>query len=47
MQQAVLAIRAGVPIDVLEDMIQPFPAFTEIFHFAMAELTTKASAVPA
>jgi pyruvate/2-oxoglutarate dehydrogenase complex dihydrolipoamide dehydrogenase (E3) component len=46
MQQAVLAIRAGVPIDVLEDMIQPFPAFTETFHFAMAELTTKASAVP-
>src|SRR4051794_27795959 len=46
MQQAVLAIRARVPIDVLEDMIQPFPAFTEVFHFAMAELTTKASAVP-
>jgi pyruvate/2-oxoglutarate dehydrogenase complex dihydrolipoamide dehydrogenase (E3) component len=46
MQQAVLAIRAGVPIDVLEDMIQPFPAFTETFHFAMAELKTKASVVP-
>jgi pyruvate/2-oxoglutarate dehydrogenase complex dihydrolipoamide dehydrogenase (E3) component len=45
MQQAVLAIRAGVPIEVMEDTIQPFPAFTESFHFALAELTAKASAV--
>ena len=44
MQQAVLAIRAGVPIAVMEDTIQPFPAFTEIFHFALHELTQKASA---
>jgi pyruvate/2-oxoglutarate dehydrogenase complex dihydrolipoamide dehydrogenase (E3) component len=47
MQQAVLAIRAGVPIEVMEDTIQPFPAFTEIFHFALAELTSKAAAIPA
>jgi pyruvate/2-oxoglutarate dehydrogenase complex dihydrolipoamide dehydrogenase (E3) component len=44
MQQAVLAIRARVPIAVMEDTIQPFPAFTEIFHFALHELTQKASA---
>ena len=44
MQQAVLAIRAGVPIAVMEDTIQPFPAFTEIFYFALHELTQKASA---
>jgi pyruvate/2-oxoglutarate dehydrogenase complex dihydrolipoamide dehydrogenase (E3) component len=44
MQQAVLAIRAGVPIDVLYDTIQPFPAFTEIFFFALQELTGKVSA---
>ena len=41
MQQAVLAIRAGVPIAVMEDTIQPFPAFTEIFDFALHELTQK------
>ncbi len=45
MQQAVLAIRAGVPIAVMEDTIQPFPAFTEIFYFALHELTQKASAL--
>jgi hypothetical protein len=28
----------------MEDTIQPFPAFTEIFHFALHELTQKASA---
>ena len=44
MQQAVLAIRACVPIAVMEDTIQPFPAFTEIFHFALHELTQKANA---
>jgi len=43
MQQATLAIRAGVPIDVMYDTIQPFPAFTEIFYFALAELTGKLS----
>jgi pyruvate/2-oxoglutarate dehydrogenase complex dihydrolipoamide dehydrogenase (E3) component len=44
MQQAVLAIRAQVPIDVMYDTIQPFPAFTEIFYFALAELTSKVQA---
>jgi dihydrolipoamide dehydrogenase len=31
MQQATLAIRARVPLDVLRDVIQPFPTFSEIF----------------
>jgi dihydrolipoamide dehydrogenase len=39
MQQAVLAIRAEVPIDLMYDTIQPFPAFTEIFFYALKELT--------
>ena len=38
MQQATLAIRASVPIEVLKDTIQPFPTFSEIFYFALAEL---------
>jgi pyruvate/2-oxoglutarate dehydrogenase complex dihydrolipoamide dehydrogenase (E3) component len=44
MQQATVAIRARVPLDVLSDTIQPFPTFSEAFHFALTELT---SAVPA
>jgi pyruvate/2-oxoglutarate dehydrogenase complex dihydrolipoamide dehydrogenase (E3) component len=31
LQQATLAIRAKVPLDVLRDTIQPFPTFSEIF----------------
>ncbi len=41
MQQATLAIRAGVSIEVFYDTIQPFPAFTEIFYFALEELMSK------
>jgi pyruvate/2-oxoglutarate dehydrogenase complex dihydrolipoamide dehydrogenase (E3) component len=41
MQQAAVAIRARVPLDVLTDTIQPFPTFSEAFHFALAELTTR------
>jgi len=44
MQQATVAIRARVPIAVLTDTIQPFPTFSEAFHFALAKLT---SLVPA
>lgn len=39
MQQATLAIRARVPLAILRDTIQPFPTFSEAFHFALAELT--------
>jgi pyruvate/2-oxoglutarate dehydrogenase complex dihydrolipoamide dehydrogenase (E3) component len=40
MQQATVAIRARVPLDVLADTIQPFPTFSEAFHFALAKLTS-------
>ncbi len=38
LQQATLAIRAHVPIDVLSDVIQPFPTFSEIYVGALHEL---------
>ena len=41
MQQATVAIRARIPLDVLGDTIQPFPTFSEAFHFALAELTSR------
>jgi pyruvate/2-oxoglutarate dehydrogenase complex dihydrolipoamide dehydrogenase (E3) component len=44
MQQATVAIRARVSLAVLADTIQPFPTFSEAFHFALAKLT---SPVPA
>jgi pyruvate/2-oxoglutarate dehydrogenase complex dihydrolipoamide dehydrogenase (E3) component len=31
LQQATLAIRAHIPLDVLDDTIQPFPTFSEIY----------------
>jgi dihydrolipoamide dehydrogenase len=36
--QATVAIRAGVPLDVLTDTIQPFPTFSEIFVPALKAL---------
>ncbi|HTU94907.1 MAG TPA: NAD(P)/FAD-dependent oxidoreductase [Solirubrobacteraceae bacterium] len=38
LQQATLAIRAQVPLDVLRDTIQPFPSFSEIFAAAVKAL---------
>jgi len=38
LQQATLAIRARVPVDVLRDVIQPFPTFSEIYVAALAGL---------
>jgi pyruvate/2-oxoglutarate dehydrogenase complex dihydrolipoamide dehydrogenase (E3) component len=38
LQQATLAIRARVPIEVLSDTIQPFPTFSEIFVDALKAL---------
>jgi pyruvate/2-oxoglutarate dehydrogenase complex dihydrolipoamide dehydrogenase (E3) component len=35
MQQATLAIRAKVPLEVLRDTIQPFPTFSEIYVAAL------------
>jgi pyruvate/2-oxoglutarate dehydrogenase complex dihydrolipoamide dehydrogenase (E3) component len=36
LQQATLAIRARVPLEVLRDTIQPFPTFSEVFVEALA-----------
>jgi pyruvate/2-oxoglutarate dehydrogenase complex dihydrolipoamide dehydrogenase (E3) component len=38
LQQATLAIRARVPLDVLRDTIQPFPTFSEAFLYALQKL---------
>ena len=45
MQQATLAIRGGLPLETMIDTIQPFPTFSEIFYFALAELSRKIRAV--
>jgi pyruvate/2-oxoglutarate dehydrogenase complex dihydrolipoamide dehydrogenase (E3) component len=44
LQQATLAIRARVPLDVMEDVIQPFPTFSEIFLHALTELRARVPA---
>jgi dihydrolipoamide dehydrogenase len=46
LQQATLAIRARVPLDVLRDTIQPFPTFSESFLYALQKLGSRAR-VPA
>src|SRR5206468_8117264 len=38
LQQATLAIRARVPLEVLRDTIQPFPTFSEIYLAALKSL---------
>jgi pyruvate/2-oxoglutarate dehydrogenase complex dihydrolipoamide dehydrogenase (E3) component len=38
LQQATLAIRAGTPLDVLLDVIQPFPTFSEAFLMGLRDL---------
>jgi len=38
LQQATLAIRARVPVEVLNDTIQPFPTFSEIYMEAVKAL---------
>jgi pyruvate/2-oxoglutarate dehydrogenase complex dihydrolipoamide dehydrogenase (E3) component len=38
LQQATLAIRARVPLNVLLDTIQPFPTFSEIYLAALKAL---------
>jgi dihydrolipoamide dehydrogenase len=44
LQQATLAIRARVPLDVLRDTIQPFPSFSEIHAAAVKALRREISA---
>ncbi|MGO9907654.1 MAG: dihydrolipoyl dehydrogenase family protein [Solirubrobacteraceae bacterium] len=44
LQQATLAIRAHVPLDVLSDTIQPFPTFSEIYVQALKVLRAQIAA---
>jgi pyruvate/2-oxoglutarate dehydrogenase complex dihydrolipoamide dehydrogenase (E3) component len=44
LQQATLAIRARVPIEVLRDTIQPFPTFSEIYVEALKSLRRQIAA---
>ena len=44
LQQATLAIRARVPLDVLRDTIQPFPTFSEIYVDALKALRAEIAA---
>lgn len=46
LQQATLAIRAQVPLDVLLDTIQPFPTFSEIYLGALQALQRETAALP-
>ena len=41
LQQATVAIRARVPLEVMNDVIQPFPTFSEVFLNALTELEAK------
>jgi pyruvate/2-oxoglutarate dehydrogenase complex dihydrolipoamide dehydrogenase (E3) component len=47
MQQATLAIRAHVPVEVLSDTIQPFPSFSGIYGTALVELQMNIAGKPA
>ncbi|MGY6024768.1 dihydrolipoyl dehydrogenase family protein [Streptomyces spinosirectus] len=38
LQQATLAVRARIPLEVLRDTIQPFPTFSEIYVAALNDL---------
>jgi pyruvate/2-oxoglutarate dehydrogenase complex dihydrolipoamide dehydrogenase (E3) component len=44
LQQATVAIRAELPLDVMEDVIQPFPTFSEIFLHALEALRSNVPA---
>ena len=44
LQQATLAIRSHLPLDVLADTIQPFPTFSEIYVDALKKLRQQVAA---
>ena len=46
MQQATLAIRAHVPLEVLSDTIQPFPTFSGIYEAALKDLRMEIADMP-
>ena len=41
MAEATLAIRAGIPLNVLEDVVHAFPTFSEAFEAPIRELAEK------
>ena len=46
LQQATLAIRAHVPLEVLSDTIQPFPSFSGIYEPALSALRMQIAEMP-
>jgi dihydrolipoamide dehydrogenase len=46
LQQATLAIRAHVPLEVLSDTIQPFPSFSGIYDAAVKALRRQIADMP-
>ena len=46
LQQATLAIRAHVPIEVMSDTIQPFPSFSGIYDAALTSLRKEIADMP-
>jgi dihydrolipoamide dehydrogenase len=46
MQQATLAIRAHIPLEVLADTIQPFPSFSGIYNAALNALRMQIADMP-
>src|SRR5207237_6227626 len=46
MQQATLAIRAHIPLEILSDTIQPFPSFSEIYDAAVMALRMQLADMP-
>jgi len=46
LQQATLAIRARITLDVLRDTIQPFPTFSEIFVATLKALRRQVTRPP-
>jgi dihydrolipoamide dehydrogenase len=45
LQQATIAIRAHIPLDVLRDTIQPFPTFSEVYVAALKTLRAEVTAM--
>jgi dihydrolipoamide dehydrogenase len=46
LQQATLAVRAQVPLDILGDTIQPFPSFSGIYDAAVMTLRMQIADMP-
>jgi dihydrolipoamide dehydrogenase len=46
LQQATLAVRAHVPVEVLSDTIQPFPSFCGIYEAALKALRMEIAGMP-